>query len=328
MNSEIQTTDTSLSRRGFLSGAGIVAAGAAIALAPATALAKETEIPETADVASAGRIFKGVELSKGRVVHNQDLCSGCRTCEIVCSVFHEKAASSEMARMYVFKDVMNACITDVQMCKHCAGAECVATCPTQALHVDPDTGARVIDEAKCIGCQLCMMACPLEPKRIKYNPAKNVCYKCDLCGGDPQCVKFCPMGALTNSWVDYGNADEEESLFEVILAGDARTYMHHELATFKIEDVSGGIHLQGVVWTSHATQFNVINTKITIAAEFFDKAGNLIGTSDEAAYCEIPEMSSSKYSLNFTTSKKVADLGKVVVTVTGDIVTNSPNEEA
>lgn len=74
---------------------------------------------------------------------------------------------------------------------------CLLACPTDAFHVDEAAGAKVIEEEKCSGCMLCMTACPATPKRIRYNAGKKVCLKCDLCGGDPQCVKFCPTGALT-----------------------------------------------------------------------------------------------------------------------------------
>jgi len=60
------------------------------------------------------------------------------------------------------------------------------------MYVDTKTGARVIDEEKCIGCRRCVEACPFSESMIVYNPEKNVCEKCDLCGGDPECVKQCP----------------------------------------------------------------------------------------------------------------------------------------
>jgi Fe-S-cluster-containing hydrogenase component 2 len=31
---------------------------------------------------------------------------------------------------------------------------------------------------------------------MNFNAAKGIAFKCDLCGGDPQCVKFCWTGAI------------------------------------------------------------------------------------------------------------------------------------
>ena len=39
-----------------------------------------------------------------------------------------------------------------------------------------------------------MAGCPFGA--ILYDPDNRRVIKCDLCGGDPQCVRFCPTGAL------------------------------------------------------------------------------------------------------------------------------------
>lgn len=135
--------------------------------------------------------------SKARIIVNSDLCGGCRTCEAVCSLSKEGVVNPELSRMYVKKDILGGYVCKPLPCKQCRGAKCLLACPTGALHVDSVTGARVIDEELCDGCRLCLEACPLTPTRIGYNAGKGVCFKCDLCGGDPQCVKFCPMGAIT-----------------------------------------------------------------------------------------------------------------------------------
>lgn len=329
--SNLTHADGGLSRRGFLTGAGVLAAAgvAASAAMPSKAHADEalaSNAAKTIEEADGKKVFDGVQLARGRVVHNSALCSGCRTCEIVCATYHEGVASSMLSRMFVRKDVMNACTTDILTCKHCAGPECVAACPTGALSVDPETGARVIDGEQCVGCQICMNACPVEPPRIRYNPEKNVCFKCDLCGGEPQCVKFCPMGALTASWEASDAAAEELSLFEVVLEGSSKTFTHCELNTLKLEEVESGLAIHGVVWTSHATQFNIVLANILVTADLY--AGDeLVGSSDAPAAINIPEMSSSQFTLNCTTSAKFDDITRVVVTVAGENVTNAPTEE-
>lgn len=52
-----------------------------------------------------------------------------------------------------------------------------------------------VDEALCIGCELCVDACPLDA--IKLHPETGSAIKCDLCAGQPKCVERCPRGALS-----------------------------------------------------------------------------------------------------------------------------------
>jgi Fe-S-cluster-containing hydrogenase component 2 len=56
------------------------------------------------------------------------------------------------------------------------------------------TGAVLVNEEKCTGCGLCIPSCPIGI--LKVDPVTHVAIKCDLCGGDPECVKRCPEKAL------------------------------------------------------------------------------------------------------------------------------------
>jgi len=187
--------DLKISRRDFgkvIAGAAVGAAAGAAgirAVLPPTVVEKEVmkEVPKEVPIAPP---------ALGHIVCNSEICAGCRTCEAVCSLYHEGVVNPELSRIQVLKDELGGYISEAMPCKQCDGPECLLACPTGALHVDDVTGARVIDEEKCIGCKRCMEACTATPKRIRYNAEKKVCFKCDLCGGDPQCVKFCPMGAL------------------------------------------------------------------------------------------------------------------------------------
>jgi len=78
----------------------------------------------------------------------------------------------------------------------------MTACEVGAIYVDEKTGARCIDEEKCREkCddgQPCIDACAAyyDPPRIYFDPEKKIAIKCDLCEGDPQCVKWCSNGAL------------------------------------------------------------------------------------------------------------------------------------
>lgn len=53
----------------------------------------------------------------------------------------------------------------------------------------------MVNHDKCLRCKMCSIACPFGA--TTYDPIGDMIAKCDLCGGDPQCVKQCPSGAIT-----------------------------------------------------------------------------------------------------------------------------------
>jgi carbon-monoxide dehydrogenase iron sulfur subunit len=114
-----------------------------------------------------------------------DLCMGCRVCEIVCSLAKTGIINPALARLSV-----NNTSGNVVICRHCKHPLCKEACPVaEAMIIDDRTGAVVIDEASCIGCLACVDACPFGALRL--GPDMEL-LKCDLCSGDPQCVKYCP----------------------------------------------------------------------------------------------------------------------------------------
>jgi Fe-S-cluster-containing hydrogenase component 2 len=122
-----------------------------------------------------------------------DKCTGCRTCELACSWVHEGVFNPLKSRISVVSWRKEG--IDIPMvCQQCDTPLCRDVCPTGAISRDPETWAMVVDETKCIGCRMCIMACPFGG--LSLHPEKNVVVKCDLCGGDPACVKYCPVGAL------------------------------------------------------------------------------------------------------------------------------------
>jgi Fe-S-cluster-containing hydrogenase component 2 len=134
--------------------------------------------------------------AKRFITTNSEICSGCRTCEAVCSLCHEGVVSPGLSRIQVMTWPFEGYRSEVYACRQCDATPCLAVCPTGALRIDSATDAVVIDEKGCTGCRSCMEACPQKPTRIRYHAEKGVCIKCDLCGGEPLCVKYCMEGAL------------------------------------------------------------------------------------------------------------------------------------
>lgn len=96
----------------------------------------------------------------------------------------------------------------------CLGCgDCVAACPFDAIHMNPETGLPEVDETKCTACGKCTKACPrgiieLRPmgkkgrrmvvrcvNKEKGPVAKKACTA--ACIGCGKCVKTCEFEAIT-----------------------------------------------------------------------------------------------------------------------------------
>jgi Fe-S-cluster-containing hydrogenase component 2 len=129
----------------------------------------------------------------GKLVFNHENCTGCRACELACSFRKEGVFSPSKSRIKVVR--VDERGIDIPMgCEHCDDAPCIAVCAVKALKRDPETDAVLLDREICIGCKQCMVICPFTA--ILYDTEDKRFYKCDLCDGDPECVKWCLTGGV------------------------------------------------------------------------------------------------------------------------------------
>ena len=135
--------------------------------------------------------------SKGVLLVNEKMCAGCASCAYACCLTHEGIAAPHLSRIKVDNVRFEEWDNVAKPCQQCVDPECMRYCPVEAIGIDEVTGARVLDQERCIGCNQCAKYCPFDPPRISFDDVKRVAMKCDLCGGDPECVKSCPFGALT-----------------------------------------------------------------------------------------------------------------------------------
>jgi len=139
-----------------------------------------------------------------RIYAKEEVCIGCRLCEVHCIVQHShsrniiKAFRDELDRPSprLFVEEGDALSFAVQ-CRHCDDAPCVAACMTGAMQKDEKTGAVTHDADRCVGCWMCVMVCPAGAIR-RGTSGDKIASKCDLCGGEsePVCVAQCPNEAL------------------------------------------------------------------------------------------------------------------------------------
>ena len=125
------------------------------------------------------------------IVINPEKCTGCRMCELACSIINEGVFSPNKSRIRVNVFASEAKHIPIT-CFQCAEAPCVKVCPEEALMQNKEL-VSFVSEA-CIGCRMCMQACPFGV--ISFDIEKGIIAKCDMCGGDPECVMFCAQGAL------------------------------------------------------------------------------------------------------------------------------------
>ena len=138
-------------------------------------------------------------------------------------------------------------------CMQCEKPPCVKVCPVRTTFREPD-GVVVIDYNWCIGCRMCMGACPYWARRFNLttpvlpkedmNPVthylgnrprmRGVVEKCHWCmqrtrtqGRYPACVEACPVGARK-----FGNLLDPESEVSLILARKNVFRLKAELNTF------------------------------------------------------------------------------------------------
>ena len=125
------------------------------------------------------------------VVHEAKCPPSCTLCVDACRQRDGADGPAVLETVSVPQDNYRSVVT----CNQCSQPECVAVCPTGALS-RPTSGAAVaLDKERCVGCGVCDLVCPYGGTVLQ--PEKHTFFKCDLCGGDPQCAKVCPNGILT-----------------------------------------------------------------------------------------------------------------------------------
>lgn len=138
-----------------------------------------------------------------KVYPQEEFCVACRLCEVYCATEHSQ--SKDVLKAFKEEHPLPISRISVQRsgaislavnCRHCDEPYCAWACVTGALIKDPVTGIVNYQPEKCIGCWICVVACPYGV--INIDPLRSKIAKCDLCPGRevPVCVTVCPNRAL------------------------------------------------------------------------------------------------------------------------------------
>jgi len=133
-------------------------------------------------------------------------CTGCRRCEMWCSMKRKGAINTERALIHVVR--REPAIDSPQICLQCG--ICLDACPHDLIKRNKKTGAVEIDMVNCKVCGTCVMSCPYG--MITIDRKDKHAAKCDLCGGDPECVKHCREGAILYVDVERAAAHRREAM--------------------------------------------------------------------------------------------------------------------
>ncbi len=187
-----EITSEDLTRRAFMAGTGAAAAGLVVGGVVGYGVSPETELTSPA-VAPWPTNWIG---------RNLEACTGCKLCEIACSIEKEGKIWPAASRMRVLQ--YPPCVEFPVACYLCgADALCISACGENALTLDPATSIILIDTGKCLrtrtdsknmDCVVCAEACPGDA--VFFHPVTQEPLICDLCGGDPVCLAECPQKAI------------------------------------------------------------------------------------------------------------------------------------
>jgi len=115
-------------------------------------------------------------------------CTGCGTCEDVCSRTYYKNTDKSKSAIRVLKDGDNY---RIEVCDQCG--DCTAMCGPVALN-KANNGVVRLTKDKCVGCLVCVAECLRG--FMRYHDDEPTPFKCVACG---LCAKQCPSGALALS---------------------------------------------------------------------------------------------------------------------------------
>ena len=149
------------------------------------------------------------------------ICSGCETCQMMCSLQNSGAFHPKKSRIKVVS--LSVGITSPITCQQCEDPWCQRACPEKGIVQHKKINLVVVDEKKCTGCAACIGACPFGI--MAYDPEKEKAMKCDLCGDDPACVKYCPSKVLVLA-ANQESAEIRRRWFAALLAKEDATARH------------------------------------------------------------------------------------------------------
>ena len=208
-----------LSRRAFVKAAALLGAGGFLTAGGLVGLGSMAKVSAAADLDMATP--EELALRQWAFVFDLRRCDGCGRCTRGCQRMHYLPEGQEWIKVYTVTGASGQTFFLPVLCQLCEQAPCVQVCPVVATFKAPD-GVVLMDQEVCIGCRMCMAACPYGVRTFNWQkpaplPAgvaesssplfttpqkQGTVGKCDSCahrlreGDFPACVTACDMEAI------------------------------------------------------------------------------------------------------------------------------------
>lgn len=160
-------------------------------------------------------------------------CVGCRACEVACQMWNGAKQTAKWREVTSIERGDYPHVTSINVslaCMHCADAPCAKACPRQAIAKTTEAGIVVVDQKRCIGCMLCLWACPFGAPQLGTSGKME---KCQFCEDRPldmkrACEEICPTGAIVSGPIaELARYSRRAAVKELVeSAGVARVYGH------------------------------------------------------------------------------------------------------
>ena len=135
-----------------------------------------------------------------------DRCTGCHRCEMWCSLKRKGVINLERAAIHVLR--REPSLDEPMVCRQCG--ICIGACPQNLIQRNRKTGAVEIDTQDCTSCGHCVLSCPYG--MMTLDPVDGHAVKCNLCGGQPECVKHCREEAILYVAADKAAVHRREAI--------------------------------------------------------------------------------------------------------------------
>lgn len=162
-------------------------------------------------------------MSRWRLEVEQGDCGICDLCALACSnekfgVMNPNMSAIKVNHRGEKTDGRTKGGAGVLICWHCENPPCYPACKYDAMDIDENNVVSLFLDnppegfKSCITCMKCVQACDdmhmetsifrslVRDRKFETKSGRELkrysLYKCDLCGGDPVCVKICPRDAI------------------------------------------------------------------------------------------------------------------------------------
>ena len=121
-------------------------------------------------------------------------CNGCGDCVAACATRRRGLESPKYSCIQIASDPLIEGFYLPVLCLQCTDPPCMKVCPNGSIFRDDALNRVMIKSHDCIGCKMCYSVCPFGA--MGFDEGRGTAFKCDLCGGDPECVRICEPMAL------------------------------------------------------------------------------------------------------------------------------------